>query len=251
MFSWLRPAKSRSTAYPSLAAGQAIYVIGDIHGRSDLIDRVHDAIDADAGTGSQAVLEICLGDYVDRGPDSAGVLERLIARSERRRLIAVRGNHEVMFEAFLSGAIEPEEWRRAGGMETLLSYGIDVRSLARAPRRSWIEAAAAAVPVGHRTFLASLRDAVSLDGYFFTHAGIRPGVALTAQAPDDLQWIRDEFLGDTRDHGAVVVHGHTPTMEPEFLPNRINLDTGAYLTGRLTCLAIDEGGPRLLARDAG
>ena len=247
MFGWAKSKVDRRPVYPRLGDGETAYVVGDIHGRSDLLDRVHGAIETDSTGRSGAIIEIYLGDYVDRGPDSAGVVERLIRRSRSRRLVMLRGNHEVMFEDFLAGLVDPEEWRRVGGFETLLSYGVDVRGLARAPRDRWAAAATAAVPREHRAFLGALADAFPLEGYYFAHAGIRPGVPLSDQDPDDLHWVRDEFLGDTRDHGAIVVHGHTPTMEPEFLLNRINLDTGAYMTSRLTCLVIDGGGPRLLA----
>lgn len=245
MFSWLRPKVDRRTEYPKLPEGQRIYVVGDIHGRIDLLARVHQAIDRDRTTANETT-EIYLGDFVDRGPDSAGVIDRLLSRAEHVRSVFIRGNHEVMFEDFLEGHVEPDEWRPVGGMETLLSYGLDVRALVRAPRERWAAAARALVPREHRVFLAGLTDQYATGGYFFTHAGIRPGVPLDEQVPDDLQWIRDAFLGDARDHGAVVVHGHTPMMEPEFLPNRINLDTGAYLTGRLSCLVIDSEGLRLL-----
>lgn len=247
MFDWLKSKAGAKSEYPRLEQGETAYVVGDIHGRSDLLDRVHAAIAADMVGRSGTIIEIYLGDYVDRGPDSAGVVERLIRRSRTHRLVTLRGNHEVMFDDFLAGLVDPEEWRRVGGFETLLSYGVDVRALARAPRERWVTAANVAVPREHRAFFGALAVSFPLDGYYFTHAGVRPGVALASQDPDDLHWIRDEFLGDTRDHGAIIVHGHTPSMEPEFLTNRINLDTGAYMTGRLTCLAIDAEGPRLLA----
>lgn len=247
MFKWMKPATARKPAYPRLPQGLTAYAVGDIHGRSDLLDRIHAAIDEDMARRAGTFIEIYLGDYVDRGPDSIGVIERLLRRNRTHRMVMLRGNHEVMFENFLAGGVDPEEWRRVGGSETLLSYGVDVRGLARAPRDRWVAAANAAVPPAHRAFLGALADAFPFEGYFFTHAGVRPGVPLPDQVSDDLQWIRDEFLGDSRDHGAVVVHGHTPTMEPEFAANRINLDTGAYVTGRLTCLVVDAEGPRVLS----
>lgn len=246
MFSWFRAKTDKRREYPRFAAGERAYVIGDIHGRTDLLDRVHAAIDEDSCRLTGSAIEIYLGDYVDRGPDSAGVLDRLIERARRRPAVHIRGNHEVMFEEFLAGGVDPEEWRPVGGLETLLSYGVDVRGLTRAPRDRWVAATRPLVPEAHVEFLASLSDSLLLGGYFFTHAGIRPGVRLEDQVPDDLQWVRDVFLGDDRDHGAVIVHGHTPSMDPEFLPNRINLDTGAYMTGRLTCLVIEDAGLRLL-----
>jgi serine/threonine protein phosphatase 1 len=246
MFAWLKPKSGRRAAFPPMPAGRTVYVIGDVHGRSDLLARCHRAIDRDMNGRRGETVEICLGDYVDRGPDSAGVIERVSWRRRRHSVVALRGNHEVMFETFLAGGLDPNDWRRAGGLETLLSYGIDVQALTGAPREAWVATARAAVPGAHRDFLASLADAHVEGAYFFTHAGIRPGVPLAAQDPSDLQWIRDGFIDDPRDHGAIVVHGHTPVREPEFLANRINLDTGAYLTNRLTCMVIDEEGPGLL-----
>lgn len=247
MFGKHRPAIAQRTEYPRLPEGERIYAIGDIHGRTDLLDRAHAAIDADMATTTDRATEVYLGDFVDRGPDSAGVIERLLRRAQRGNVVAIRGNHEVIFEDFLAGELDPEKLRQVGGLETLLSYGVDVRGLAHAPRERWAAAAQVAVPSSHRAFLAGLADCFVAGEYYFTHAGVRPGVPLDAQDPDDLQWVRDVFLSDERDHGAVIVHGHTPTIQPEFLPNRINLDTGAYLTGRLTCVAFDSVGPRLLA----
>lgn len=250
MVSWFKKRGRREPVYPSTPGGVVLYAVGDVHGRLDLLERLHAAIDADAANHDVVATEIYLGDYVDRGPDSKGVIDRLIERfldhRTRRRMIFLAGNHEELFSAFLDGALDPEEWRRVGGWETALSYGIDVRGLARAPKERWIAALVDAVPRPHRIFLDALHDSYAEAGYFFTHAGVRPGVPLDEQAPDDLRWIRDEFLGDESDHGMIVVHGHTPSEAPELLANRINLDTGAYMTNRLTCLAIDAGGPRIL-----
>jgi serine/threonine protein phosphatase 1 len=232
-------------AYPALPEGRIVYAIGDIHGRSDLLDRVHAAIDAAARPATD-VTEIYLGDYVDRGPDSLGVVERLIARRAHRDVVCLRGNHEEMFADFLHGELAIEDWQSAGGIETLMSYGVDPRPLAQAPNADWVEAALRRVPASHHDFVVRLPDSHHVGDYFFTHAGVRPGIALDDQSPDDLLWIRDAFLGDHSDFGAVVVHGHTPTMEADFRPNRINLDTGAYLTSRLTCLRIDASGPRVV-----
>ena len=249
MFGWFKAGAAPLSEYPTLPAGERIYAVGDIHGRSDLLDRLHRAIDADKAGTSDVATEIYLGDYVDRGPDSAGVIDRLLRRSATTATVRLRGNHEALFDGFLAGSVDPDEWRPVGGFETLLSYGLDVRSLAHAPRQIWVDAARDVVPREHRAFLSGLDVAFAAYGYYFAHAGIRPGIPLDDQAVDDLLWIRDAFLGDGRDHGAIVVHGHTPMMEPEFRPNRINLDTGAYATGRLTCLMIDRHGPRLIGDD--
>ncbi len=245
-----KPKHGAERPYPRLDGDRVIYVIGDIHGRSDLLRSVHAAIDADSVGRADPPVEIYLGDYVDRGLDSKGVIDLLIDRildhEHQRRMIFLGGNHEEAFLAFLTGRLEPEQWKRIGGYETAFSYGIDVRALQGASKARWVEAVAQSVPATHRLFLEALRDSYACDGYFFAHAGIRPGVGLDDQDAADLRWIRDAFLGDRRDHGAIVVHGHTPVMEPAFETNRINLDTGAYLTNRLTCLAIDAAGPRLL-----
>ncbi len=232
--------------YPRIQKGLTLYVVGDLHGRSDLLARLHDSIDAHALSAGGTSMEIYLGDYIDRGRDPAGTISRLLARSPAKNVFALRGNHEATFQHFMAGGVDPAAWRAIGGYETMLSYGIDLRHLEGAPREEWIQAVRAAVPPEHIAFLASLSNGSPFQGYFFCHAGIRPGIPLAQQQPTDLLWIRDEFLNDSRDHGAVIVHGHTPHSEPEFRANRINLDTGAYMTGRLTCLVIDEHGPRLL-----
>jgi serine/threonine protein phosphatase 1 len=233
--------------YPVLPKGRVVYAIGDIHGRSDLLDHIHATIDAASQHSDEEITEIYLGDYVDRGPDSRGVVERLISRRDRHDIVCLRGNHEEMFEAFLHGELLVEEWQPAGGIETLMSYGVDPRALAYAPNEAWLEAALRQVPASHHDFIVRLPDSHRIGDYFFAHAGVRPGVALDLQSTDDLLWIRDAFLGDRSDYGAVVVHGHTPTQEAEFHHNRINLDTGAYITSRLTCLRIDADGPQILA----
>lgn len=232
--------------YPKLPSGERFFVFGDLHGRLDLLVRLHRLIDTRPGRDGDLTTEIYLGDYVDRGPQSAEVVDHLLARAAVRRTVFLRGNHDALFEDFLEARLDLEAWRRIGGFETLLSYGIDVRGLMRSPYDKWVAAARHAVPASHRTFLATLRPFFAAHGFFFCHAGIRPGVDLAAQSPQDLLWVRDLFLGDGRDHGAVVVHGHTPVAAPDFRPNRINLDTGAYATGRLSCLMIDADGPRLL-----
>ena len=233
--------------YPALPEGRVVYAVGDIHGRSELLERIHDAIDAASAAAHHVedVTEVYLGDYVDRGPDSCGVVERLIARRVGHDVVCLRGNHEEMFEQFLHGEYAVENWQPAGGIETLMSYGIDPRPLATAPAAAWVEAALRRVPASHHEFLLGLRDSHRIGDYFFAHAGVRPGTPLADQVPEDLLWIRDLFLGDRSDFGAIVVHGHTPSMSPEFRRNRINIDTGAYLTSRLTCLRIDHRGPRL------
>jgi serine/threonine protein phosphatase 1 len=247
MFAWLNSLRRRDARYPPAPAGTLLYAIGDIHGRADCLDDAHRRIDRDvAARGAQdQATEIYIGDYVDRGPDSKGVIDRLIARSTVVRLVALRGNHEIMMESFLRGQAPFEDWRRLGGLETVLSYGVDARGLLAkgdvAPRDL-----AEAVPVSHLRFISSLASLHTTGGYCFVHAGLRPGVAIARQSIADLAWIRDDFLRFSGDFGAIVVHGHTPVPSVDFLRNRINIDTGAYVTNRLSVLRIDADGATLL-----
>lgn len=243
MLAWLNIFRRRQVAYPPGPEGTLLYAIGDIHGRSDCLARAHDLIDRDVaqrGAGDSAV-EIYIGDYIDRGPDSKGVIESLIARSARTRLVGLRGNHEIIMESFLRGQTSFEDWRRLGGLETMLSYGVDARGLLAkggiGPRDL-----AEKVPVSHLRFISSLESVYRTGRYCFVHAGLRPGVAIERQSPEDLAWIRDDFLNFTGSFGFIVVHGHSPVTNIDFLQNRINIDTGAYMTNRLSVLRIDASG---------
>ena len=226
-----------------------IYAIGDIHGRLDLLDRllgrlVDDMVDQRALVPTL----VFLGDYIDRGPDSCGVIDRLIAVSKLVSTVFLRGNHEAMLLDALQRPDMVAGWGRSGGYETMLSYGIVVprdpgpdecTDLSEALRRD--------MPGSHRIFYNSLERAFLCGDYAFVHAGVRPGAPFDAQTEDDLIWIREPFLSDKRDHGKVVVHGHTPVRAPEFRPNRIAIDTGAFATGRLSCLALDSTRQRVIS----
>ena len=231
--------------------GFRLYVIGDIHGRADLLDKIVDEIRTDIEKHkSDNCFTITLGDYVDRGPDSRGVIDRLVRNPFPTRYIALSGNHEVLFEAFLRSSEIGDTWRRLGGLETMHSYGVPVGELMRG-RGSEAAATAlkAAVPEEHLRFLSALKPSVSVGKYFMCHAGVRPGVQLDKQSLDDLLWIRDEFLNSTVDFGKIIIHGHTPVEWPEIRSNRINIDTGAFATGRLTCLVLDGDQARFLYTD--
>lgn len=225
------------------------YVIGDIHGRSDLLDRMVDAITRDIEQNPvPASLTVTLGDYVDRGPDSRGVLDRLAHNPFPTDYVALKGNHEELLETFLTRPAIGPQWRRLGGLETLHSYKVPVADLMVG--KGFDEAAQAlrqALPAEQSAFLGRLKLSLTVGGYFLCHAGVRPGVPLDNQRAEDLLWIRDEFLSSKVDFGKIVVHGHTPTQSPEVLANRINIDTGAFATGRLTCLVIEDGGLRFLS----
>jgi len=232
--------------------GGRVYAVGDIHGRSDLLLVVRELIAADCRQGSwSSVTTVFLGDYVDRGSDSRGVLRVLADEPFPTQTIFLKGNHEAMMLAFLADAERWTGWLANGGVETLRSYGVPVRDL----RRPGGPAEAArrlqeALPASHRNFLGNLQLSYSVGDYFFCHAGVRPGLPLDRQVEEDLIWIREDFLLSSAAFGKVVVHGHTPVQEPEVLPNRVNLDTGAYISGRLTCLVLEGATRRFLVADA-
>ncbi len=219
-----------------------LYVIGDIHGRLDLLDRLIDAIHRDADQFGGESLTVTLGDYVDRGPDSRGVIERLMTNPFPGEYVALKGNHEVLLANFLEDPATGPYWRRLGGLETLHSFGVPVASLM--VDHNYKQAAdelRAALSPEHLKFLSSLKTSLTVGRFFLCHAGVRPGVPLDRQREEDLLWIRDEFLYNENNFGKIVVHGHTPVEKPEILPNRINIDTGAFITNRLTCLVIEAG----------
>lgn len=242
---------------PALAAGLRLFAIGDIHGRNDLLGRMLEIIEADLATSrTETARIIFLGDYVDRGLESAGVIERL-ARGTMpggAEAVFLRGNHEQAMLDFMADPAGGSAWLRFGGVETLLSYGVHAPPGGTDDPGHLADLAAAladSLPAAHLDFLHATRTSHAEAGWFFTHAGIRPGVALDAQAPDDLLWIRQDFLDSPRDHGAIIVHGHTITAEPDVQENRIGIDTGAYMSGRLTCLVVEETGIRFLQAGRG
>lgn len=240
---WRRPsAKKRGEVGARIPDGVRIYAIGDVHGRIDLLDQAFARIDADLLQHPVSdPLHVLLGDYIDRGPHSREVLDRLIARSESHRTICLKGNHETFVAGFLKNPTTLEEWRRYGGLETLTSYGVAPSKRWDAAETSKIAAAfEQALPDEHRRFLEGLTPYFVCGDFLFVHAGLRPGVALTKQVEADLLWIREDFLLHEEDHSKIVIHGHTPVLEPDVRLNRINIDTGAYATNRLSCLMIER-----------
>ena len=226
---------------------QRLYAIGDIHGRLDLLEGVVAAIQRDVETHGSDALTVTLGDYIDRGPASRGVIEYLHANPFPTPCGALKGNHEALLEAFLADPTVGQQWRRLGGLETLHSFGVPVGGMMMG--KNYDEAAyrlRAALSAEHINFLQSLKTSLHHGRYFLCHAGVRPDVPLELQSEQDLLWIRDEFLRSTMDFGGIVVHGHTPVEAPEVLPNRINIDTGAFATGQLTCVVLEESGHRFL-----
>jgi serine/threonine protein phosphatase 1 len=224
-------------------AGARAYAVGDIHGRLDLLNSLLKLIEADARTRApKSTFVVFLGDLIDRGPSSAGVIERLRTwGADGIRPVFLAGNHEEVMLRVLAGeeGVLPG-WLKFGGAECLESYGLDVEELKRLDERDAIALIQAAVPRDHRDFLGRFGDTFRFGDYLFVHAGIRPGVAIEEQHVKDLRWIREPFLGDGNEHGFVVVHGHTITDGVEERPNRIGIDTGAYMSGKLTAIGVED-----------
>jgi serine/threonine protein phosphatase 1 len=228
---------------PRGAKGARAYAVGDIHGRLDLLDTLLARIEQDiASRPPRKTYIIFLGDLVDRGPESAGVVERLRTwRPRHGRPIFLAGNHEEVLLNIVGGdASVVADWLRFGGAECAQSYGIDPGALRRMEDAEAARRVGEAVPRTHVEFLRSFADTFRFGDYLFVHAGIRPGVAVEDQARPDLRWIREPFLSDAKEHGFIVVHGHTIVAEVEERPNRIAIDTGAYKSGVLTALAIED-----------
>jgi len=228
---------------PSAPDGMTIYAVGDIHGRADLLQQLLDQISADveATRNTQTVLAF-LGDYIDRGPQSRGVIETLmqLKKTGEDRVIALKGNHEEALLGFLADPQTGPGWAEHGGRETLLSYGVALPKH-RTDADGWARTRddfAKALPAEHLSFLRNLSLCESLGDYVFVHAGVRPGVPLHEQEERDLLWIREEFLQGDRAMDKMVVHGHTPVEQPSIGAGRIGIDTGAYATGVLTALKL-------------
>ena len=186
-------------------------------------------------------IQVFLGDYIDRGPASREVIDLLIERKRKDHVISLKGNHEDYALRFLSEPSILSSWKNIGGLSTMVSYG--VTPTRRDDRYAQLETAMAfvqAIPESHLQFLQDLSLSFTFGDYFFVHAGVRPGIPLHKQSNQDLLSIRNEFLLHEEDFGKVIVHGHTPAAQPEVLVNRINIDTGAYATGRLTCLVLES-----------
>lgn len=229
----------------SLPPGRRIYAIGDVHGCSRQLANLHALIAEDvAECPAASVLLVHIGDYVDRGADSAGVIAMLAdgCPIDGAEMINLLGNHEsTMLDALAGERAAGTDWLFAGGRATLESYGIDPDG----PRDRW----ASLIPAEHQAFLRGLRLLHREGGYAFIHAGVRPGVALEDQARDDLLRSRQPFLYSERDFGAVIVHGHTPVKAAVVKHNRIAIDTGAVFGGPLTCVVLEADTLRFLTAD--
>ena len=239
MFGWLTGTRRGTKRKPTVPDGVRVYAIGDIHGRLDLLDELLATIEVDCAATTAQIQIVFLGDYVDRGPESAAVIEQLVSAPPgfaTCRFLA--GNHEAAMLTVLDGdfSLMPQ-WLEFGGVATLESYGIGHREMAAGGLV--LQSALARIPARHREFLVGLEDRATIGDYVFVHAGIRPRITLARQHRHDLLSIREEFLDDKRDYGFIVVHGHTITEAVDFQRNRIGIDTGAYRSGRLTALALE------------
>ncbi|CUX61578.1 serine/threonine protein phosphatase [Rhizobium oryzihabitans] len=227
-----------------------IYAIGDVHGSLDLLLQAERKILADMAGSSSPALVILLGDYVDRGRDSCGVLQHLLQPPPAPlRRIALCGNHEQLFSDFLENPQDNMHWLDFGGRQTLLSYGVDIDYFLHKGRlrlQPFKDALIGAVPQTHRQLLSSLPIYARIGPYIFVHAGLRPGIPLEMQTDEDMLWIREPFLSEGAGLDLLVIHGHTPVAEPESGPQRIGIDTGAFTTGRLTVLKLSDAGLYLI-----
>jgi serine/threonine protein phosphatase 1 len=225
---------------PRVPPGQRVYAVGDVHGRLDLFEAMIDAIEHDDDAGGAAdTTVILLGDLVDRGPDSAGVLRMARAWQARRRVRILAGNHEEMFLNSFDNAEMLRHFLRHGGKQTILSFGVPRRVLSSPDIAEVQNAMRQHVPRAEREYIATFEDMIAIGDYVFVHAGIDPSVPLSDQRLSDLRWIREPFLSHGEPHGPVIVHGHTISDDPEDRGNRIGIDTGAYGSGRLTALVLE------------
>lgn len=234
---------------PQVPKGSRIYAIGDIHGRLDLLQRLLKTIAQDSASAPARRVLVTLGDYVDRGPDSAGVVEHLLGL-ESEPIFSIferhflKGNHEHMMAEYLDGEDAGVLWLNNGGAATLESYGLE---------NPWDEPttvrrkACAQIPETHDRFFRELKLQHHEGDYHFVHAGVRPKLALDRQSAHDVLWIRKEFLEAEGNLGAMIVHGHSPVDVPEMRPNRIAIDTRAWVSGTLTCLVLQGTKQRFLS----
>ena len=237
--------KSKPTAQSpvGLPIGHRLYCIGDIHGRLDLLQDVHQKIALDALEFDGRKILVYLGDYVDRGLHSKQVIDCLLVNNfPDFEKVYLLGNHEQVLLQFLLGNDDAiaHDWFRFGGLSTLISYGVNVRGIPTSKDLAALRAELTEkLPAPHLYFFEHLVLNYEIEGYYFVHAGIKPKVKLHLQRPEDMLWIREEFLNSDNFHGKVIVHGHTVTEEPEIFHNRIGIDTGAYLSGKLSCAVFE------------
>lgn len=238
---------------PSIPEGTRLYCIGDIHGRHDLLIQISERIQQDLDSFHGRSIIVYLGDFIDRGSNTKEVVETLIKSSrEGIEYVYLRGNHEQSLLDFLQDASVGKSWLTFGGSATLASYGVHFPKLPTRPEELLFiqRELRKQIPLSHLEFFNKTTYCYEIGSYFFAHAGIRPGYPLSRQRPEDILWIREEFLSSKKRFEKVVVHGHTIVNEPEILSNRIGIDTGAYATGILTCLILEGNQQRLMQTGA-
>jgi len=235
------PFGAKSYPVPRIPAGQRVYAIGDVHGCLSLYDELLALIEEDnRERGPAQATVIQLGDLIDRGPDSAGVVDRAMTPLEFADTVTLRGNHEAAMLASLEGNTRLlDVWLSNGGITALKSWKIEPRAFHDLDAQAIIDMITAAIPADQLAWLRELPLSHQIGDFYFVHAGVRPNVPLAEQREVDCLWIRDEFLDSKKYHGAFVVHGHSVTDEVEERPNRLGIDTGAYITGRLTALCLE------------
>lgn len=246
MFTFSRKKK----AIPRVPKGQRVYAVGDVHGRADLFGPLMESIEAEIAQAEAQGIDaqiILLGDLVDRGSDSAGVIEMARRWTKQRNVRVLCGNHEEMFLKAFDDKEMLKHFLRHGGRETLMSYGVERKTFSKLGIGELQVLMAEVVPGKHRKFLGKFEDMVQVGDFVFVHAGIEPGVALEKQKARTLRWIREPFLSYKKSHGMIVVHGHTITDSVVDTGNRIGVDTGAYATGRLTALVLEGDTRRYIA----
>ncbi len=242
-----------SPVVPCCPEGQRIYCVGDIHGRVDLLEQLHTLIADDAKDSPKQKTIIYLGDYIDRGDDSRAVIDSLLNKPLKGfEAVYLRGNHDQTLLDFLQQDEVGQGWLIHGGLATLTSYGVRVNKL---PARKGDYVALQqelmeGLPKTHLAFLHATRMSYQAGSYYFVHAGIQPGIDLEKQQAEDQLWIREEFSGYGRHHEKIIVHGHSICDEPQLKINRIGLDTGAYMSGRLTALILDRESRRFIQTHA-
>jgi serine/threonine protein phosphatase 1 len=222
--------------------GQRVYAIGDIHGRLDLLDQLLEVVEADNASRPKADTQIIfLGDLIDRGPNSAQVIDRAIRLIGKGKYRFLLGNHEEVFLKALSGDLKALSFfTRIGGRETILSYDISESEYQTSDYPELLEMLQERVPAEHISFLEAFEDMIILGDYAFVHAGVRPGQTLSHQRTSDLRWIREDFLGHSGALEKIIVHGHTISEEVEIREHRIGIDTGAYASGNLTAMGFEN-----------
>lgn len=237
---------------PFLPDNTRIYCIGDIHGRNDLLNQLLIKIMRDLSQYKGSVIIVYLGDYIDRGVDSKGVIETLLNKQKTGiEYVYLRGNHEQAMLDCLKEAAVISSWLSFGGQVTLASYGVGIAKIPT-KREDFLkiqEKLKENLPVEHYQFLTQTELSYTLGSYFFVHAGVNPKKSLTRQNPEDLLWIRDEFINANKVHKKIIVHGHTVTEEPEIFKHRIGIDTGAYASGILSCLVLESNQQRFIQTD--